>query len=262
MLEIEKISAQSKEMTSLSLIYYKHNSNTKPTHIRKSQIDYYDLTIVLKGTLNYVFDESSVALKAGDMILIRPGEYRHRLDSGITSDYISFNFITDMELQSIPTVLNSMLNSETNTMLNTCDVFFNKTPDHYLEKIAYILCAFLLHIQDNINNMNFNPLALQIKNYILKNYAKRITLKSIADEFHFSPSYCNSIFKRENRKPIVDFLIEERIRNAQERLIHTNLPLPQIAAEVGYDDYNYFSRLFKKHTLYTPTKYRHLYSGK
>lgn len=243
--------AQSDFMNQISLFYYKHNSNVKPTHISKRPIPYYDLTIVEKGVLYYVVNDAAVALNPGDFILMRPGEYRQRLDSTVSSSYVSFNFSCDMDLQSIPTVTTDALNTDINILLTACDNFYSRMPDNYPEKISYILGALLLYIREEVANLQMNPLALKIKNYILKNYTEKITLQSISVTFHFSASYCNNIFKKETQIPIVDFLIEERIRNAKEQLIHTNLSLPEIASKIGYEDYNYFSRLFKN-TPHTP----------
>ena len=247
-------------MNEISLYYYNHNAKVKPRHITKNIIPYYDLTIVLKGALYYVYYGESVVLKPGDFILIRPGEYRQRLDSEILSEYISFNFSCDMDLTSIPSLSINALGDEMNLLLTACDSFFNT--ENYLKKISYILGALLLYIRDNVTDSQMNPLALRIKNYILKNYAERITLKSISEEVHFSVSYCNSVFKKGTRKPIVEYLIEMRMQKAKELLKHTNFTLPEIASKVGYDDYNYFSRLFKKNTHYSPTQYRLRHSEK
>jgi len=241
-------------MDSITLRYYHHHFDVRPVHVTRRIISYYDLTIVLSGVLFYVDRGVTVELKAGDFILIRPGEYRQRLDSEIVSEYVSFNFSSDMDLSSIPTVTTDALNSKINLLLNACDGFQNT--DGCFEKISYILGALLLVIRDNVTNAKMHPLALGIKNYILKNYTERITLQSISDRFHFSVPYCNNVFKKEMKKPIVDFLIEERIRKAKELLAYTGCSLSEIASRVGYEDYNYFSRLFKKHTHFTPTQYR------
>ena len=248
-------------MDHVTLLYYNHNVNVKPKHIRRGMITYYDLTIVLRGVLNYVVHDAVVALHAGDFILIRPGsEYRQRLDSEIVSEYVSFNFTTDMDLSSVPAVTTGALNAKINLLLNACDGFPNT--DGALDKIGYLLGALLLTVRDSVTNAQKHPLALEIRDYILEHYTERITLGSIAERFHFSVSYCNNVFKRETQKTIVDFVIEERMRKAKELLTYTDFSLPEIALKVGYEDYNYFSRLFKKHTRHTPTQYRARYSGK
>ena len=68
-------------MDTIDLRYYNYHINVRPRHVTRNVIPYYDLTIVLGGVLLYVDRGETVELKAGDFILIRPGEYRQRLDS-------------------------------------------------------------------------------------------------------------------------------------------------------------------------------------
>ncbi len=51
-----------------------------------------------------------------------------------------------------------------------------------------------------------------------------------------------------------------RIQKAMHLLTHTNLTNAQICDRVGINDYNYFFRVFQKHTASTPSEYRKLYS--
>ena len=242
-------------MNRIDLLYYNHNVNVKPRHIRYGRTAYYDLTIVLKGELTYIVENEAVSLKAGDFILFHPWkEYRQRLDGSVISEYVSFNFNTDMDLDGVPTVSQGGLNDEMKLLLTACDGLYSAEKD--LAKIAYLLGSLLQLIQENVNNRQMHPLALKIKKYLLKNYTEKITLEDIAERFHFSVSYCNNVFRKDTGKSIVFFLIEERMRKAKELLIYTDFSLPEIAARVGYEDYNYFSRLFKKHTRFTPTQYR------
>ena len=248
-------------MNRIDLLYFKHNLNVKPHHIHSSRISYYDLTIVLKGTLTYVVRNEAVSLKAGDFILIRPQvEYRQRLDGAVASEYVSFNFNTDMDLDAVPIVSQNGLSDEMKLLLAACDGLYSAEKD--LGKIAYLVGSFLQLIRENVSNRQMHPLALEIKNHILKNYTERITLADIAERFHFSVSYCNNVFRKETGRSIVLFLIEERMRKAKELLTYTAFALPEIAVRVGYEDYNYFSRLFKKYTHFTPTQYRARYSEK
>ena len=250
-------------MDPITLRYYNHHFGVHPRHVRRSVIPYYDLTMVLGGALYYADSGAAsgrIELTAGDFILIRPGEYRQRLDSETVSEYVSFNFETDMDLSSIPTVSTDAPGAEIRALLNACDGFL--ATDGALGKIGYLLGALLLTVRDTVSNAHKHPLALEIKNYLLKHYTEKITLESIAERFHFSVSYCNGVFKRETQRSIVDFVIGERMRRAKEFLIYTDFPLPEVALRVGYEDYNYFSRLFKKHARATPTQYRARHSGK
>lgn len=247
-------------MNQIELLYYNHNVNVKPRHVPYGHVPYYDLTVVLKGELTYVAQNEPVPLKEGDFILIRPGEIRRRLDGSVVSEYVSFNFNTDLDLSAVPGVSRNGLSDEMKLLFNACDSLYATDKD--LSKLAYLVGTLLLLIRENVSNQQIHPLALGIENYVLEHYTERITLGDIAERFHFSVSYCNSVFKKETQKSIVDFVIDERMRKAKKLLVYTEFSLPEIALQVGYEDYNYFSRLFKKHTRFTPTQYRAQNSAK
>ncbi|MFX8016085.1 helix-turn-helix transcriptional regulator, partial [Acinetobacter baumannii] len=52
------------------------------------------------------------------------------------------------------------------------------------------------------------------------------------------------------------FLVKLRIDKARELLESTDLPIIEIAAQVGYDDPSYLARLFRREVGVTPAAYR------
>ena len=55
---------------------------------------------------------------------------------------------------------------------------------------------------------------------------------------------------------IIEYVLKERIAMAKSLLMEGSLPLTKISEMVGFSDYNYFSRTFKKQTGYTPLAYK------
>jgi two-component system response regulator YesN len=55
---------------------------------------------------------------------------------------------------------------------------------------------------------------------------------------------------------IIDYTLSLRINRAKNMLAAGTHTLSQIAERVGFEDYNYFSRVFKKRTGYTPSGYK------
>lgn len=98
--------------------------------------------------------------------------------------------------------------------------------------------------------------------YIQKNYSKEISLNQLADLTGLTPSYFSALFKKEMGITISNYLINYRLDIAQNKLQTTQLPISEIADAVGYPDVKYFSRIFKKKTNLTPSKFRQLmYQG-
>ena len=95
-----------------------------------------------------------------------------------------------------------------------------------------------------------------VKIYIDKNYNENISLKSIAEAVNANQYYLSHIFKEETGFSPMQYVTRRRIGEAQNLLINTQLSITEIAANVGYNNSNYFQNVFKKIVGYTPGSYR------
>ena len=94
--------------------------------------------------------------------------------------------------------------------------------------------------------------------YLQENYAQGVTLQVLAREFGLNESYISSLIKKQTGKGFSEHLTEIRIQKAQELLRTTNDRIETIAASVGYPDYYYFTKVYKKTTGISPAAYRRL----
>lgn len=107
-------------------------------------------------------------------------------------------------------------------------------------------------------NRDSKPI-LQAKQYIKENYNKNISLEDISSMVGFNPAYFSSMFKKETGENFIDYVIKERIHNAKNYLMQSDMTVEEIALAVGYSDTKYFTKLFKKKTKLNPTEFRKLY---
>lgn len=97
----------------------------------------------------------------------------------------------------------------------------------------------------------------RIKKYIGQNFQREdLSLKDAADFMNFTPTYFSSLFKNEIGSNFITYLTEIRIEKAKTLLCCTTKKIYEIAYEVGFGDYRYFSQIFKKHTGCTPQQYK------
>lgn len=96
----------------------------------------------------------------------------------------------------------------------------------------------------------------EIVRFMERNLKKELTLSSLADRFLLSKSQLNSIFHECTGTSPVSFLISMRLKKACRLLRSTDIPIGTIAAELGYEDQYYFSRLFRKTVGCSPSEYR------
>ncbi len=92
--------------------------------------------------------------------------------------------------------------------------------------------------------------------YLHEHYADSLTLQVLAEKFGMNESYISSLIKKRTGKGFIEHLTEIRIQKAQELLRTTNDRIETIAARVGYPDYYYFTKVYKKTTGISPTAYR------
>lgn len=96
----------------------------------------------------------------------------------------------------------------------------------------------------------------QIHDYIEKSYFESITLAALAGEYHMDASYLSRIFSQRYGETIIAFLTRVRMEHAVELMRNEEKNLETISFLVGYDDYNYFSRVFRKKMGASPSEYR------
>lgn len=92
--------------------------------------------------------------------------------------------------------------------------------------------------------------------YLNLHATKNIKLSDIASYCHCSPSYISHQFKAYTGMNINAYVNERRVDLAKELLRDSNTSITDIAYEVGFKDSNYFSKVFRDLTGYSPNKYR------
>lgn len=92
--------------------------------------------------------------------------------------------------------------------------------------------------------------------FIKEHYNGHITLETVAEKFFLNPSYLSRVFKTEFGENFIDYVTKIRIDAAIKLFQNSNLKTYDIAEMVGYENCNYFSKLFKKQIGCTPTEYR------
>lgn len=119
-----------------------------------------------------------------------------------------------------------------------------------IERAKLITQKIKLEKEANASNVIY-----EAKKYIDKHFNKDISLKEISQEVSISPQYFSRIFKEELGVTFIDYLTQVRIKHAKKMLKEKNKSIKEICFEIGYNDPNYFSRLFKKIEGVSPTEY-------
>lgn len=137
---------------------------------------------------------------------------------------------------------------------------------NYVELLRLSLCELLLKIHRFYRQNHASPESAVIKyrhqlipdciQYLRENYSKKVTIEELSNNFFLSKSYLSSLFKKATGSGVVEYLQHIRIERACELLTNTTLSITEISTQVGYTDYRFFNKSFKKITGVTAHEYR------
>lgn len=115
-------------------------------------------------------------------------------------------------------------------------------------------CAGYLWLQRYIS-LKEDALPKQIDEYISSRLESDLSAGALCAQFSISRSKLYQIAKTYFGKGVEQLTRELRIAKAKSILIDTDYHVGEVAAMVGYSDYNYFIKVFKKETGVTPKRY-------
>lgn len=241
--------------------------------------DSYLMVFFTNGSGIHEIDFDSFKIKSGSLFVLQPGQMHHW---SLSEDIEGFVIIFSQELYNLYFGQKKINDYNFyNSILNRPEVDF-KT-----EEIAKILPYFDLLIQENSDN---NKLQLdkmlnlldcihieiarkygetfshQTHSYNIKISAFEILLEEhfrtqklpsfYAEKLNITLKHLNRICNEILQKTATEVIMDRVILEIKRMLIDKQLAVNEVAYAVGYEDYSYFSRVFKKQTGLSPTEFR------
>ncbi|MEK3849477.1 response regulator [Paenibacillus sp. FSL R7-0340] len=96
----------------------------------------------------------------------------------------------------------------------------------------------------------------QVQELISQDKGQELSVKTIADQVYLHPVYLSKIYKAETGEGLGDYIIRMRMERALYLLKYSNKKIYEITTELGYQNPQYFSKMFKKHYGMTPHEFR------
>lgn len=96
---------------------------------------------------------------------------------------------------------------------------------------------------------------VSILDYMSRNYMD-LTLEKTAEAFHFSPNYLSRLLKKYTGKTFISIILELKLERSAMLLKNTSLPITKAAASSGFQNMNYFYKLFREKYGCTPKQFR------
>ena len=128
-----------------------------------------------------------------------------------------------------------------------------------LAELNQLLQALLADLKGQNAIQHYSDSVQQALTMIDQRYKEELNLKLVAEELHLHVAYFGQVFKKETQRSFSQVLNQVRTKQAQKLLLYTEKTISEIAEEVGFNNTNYFSKMFKKLNGITPKEFREQY---
>ncbi len=121
------------------------------------------------------------------------------------------------------------------------------------EELHKAVCA---HIQETrLAGKGSGSNFMQLCTYVREHYNEKLNIADLSRRFYFNVTYCSELFKERLGMTFSEYITSLRMQAAIELLKDPELSLNEVSARVGYAEYFYFSKIFKKTFKVSPTQY-------
>ena len=256
--------------------YYRvHTTPVIETPHPEGRNDYQLLYIAAgKGHFYFKGSKEETIVPKGNMILFRPKEpqvYYYYAEDKTEVYWVHFtgsqveDFLDHYELPKDENVFFTGISPDYPWIYNQIIRELQLQRVNYEELLRILLRHILLTINryikeqtqagtDIINDME------RAAHYFGENYNKNISIEQYAAEHLMSVNWFILSFKNVMKVTPMQYILSLRIAAAKGLLENSNKNINEISDAIGYDNPLYFSRLFKKHTGYSPSQYKKLNS--
>lgn len=174
--------------------------------------------------------------------------------------YLMFGQITDNSNKSVLYKKIEYMSEKYNLDINLLKKGIENTPFRNEEQIhaaAKIMeaCTSYIIYKELITPEN-DKIFKAAKAYIENHLEEDININQLCNSLNIGRTKLYEIFKKELKMGISKYILHQRMHRAKKLLKTTELPIPEISEKVGFSDYNYFSRVYKKTYGKSPKHYR------
>ncbi len=238
---------------------------------------------VLSGGMDYNVNGEILHLKAGQGIIVNARQIHYGFSAAhkecefycillhpmllCTSQNIDRNFVSPiLSDSSLPYVLLDIKIEWQREILSAIEAMYlckdKPNAPLYIQNTFYHIWILLSENSLNTKQKKQQDCNLSVLKdmlvFVQKNYADKITLQDIAMSGNVSKSTCLTIFKKYLKDTPTNYLIGYRLKRAIKLLKNSDMPITEIALEVGFGGVSYFAETFRKNYGCSPSKYRNL----
>ena len=267
----------------LPIIFHKNTLLKKSDHFNCHWHETIELLYFIKGAALVKCNSVEILAKKGDLIVVNSNELHQAFCVSDSVEYHCIIFDTSLfqsrrvdtcETKYINPILQNRILFE-NKIENDANIsrYINEFIKEYeakqigyemaIKATLYQLLVFLLrsHVQLVLTSKEYDIRMKNLKKfnsileYIENNYNNKITIDQLCLMAHISRFYFCRVFKSITGKSLGEYLNQIRISKAEVLLKNGDANISEAAMACGFNDINYFSRVFKKYKNHSPSSY-------
>lgn len=263
-------------------IYSAHGEGLISSGYHKDAMEIIEVT---EGSLRVTIGTDSVEAEAGDFLFVPSSlVFRAESTSGVATlrAMVFDSSIIEENMENFDTEIFYMFYVQSRNKITvfksnhpvyeTLAYCMNESYDEYVSKdvcyklpiranIYLIMTALLRYYCGSKNELDrmiyHNVMRLRpVIEYIAEHCGEKIYIETLSDMITVSPDYFTKMFKDSIGKTPIDYINGIRINKALELLSESDVPVNEIAEEIGFSNPNYFHKIFKQYMETSPLAYR------
>lgn len=116
----------------------------------------------------------------------------------------------------------------------------------------------VLQMSEGTEQKDMKTIAKQVRQYIDAHYVEELTLTELAKQYGAEKTYLSKIFHQETGTNLMTYIAEKRMEQGRKLIREGKVSLTEVSYLVGYNDYTYFNRVFRKICGMSPSEYRNI----
>lgn len=231
--------------------------------------DYYLFGVLVSGSLTVSVDFHSIPLAAGEAFILMPGQIHDLVEESSARGFLlAFSpelllpdevaAIARYALCSVPLQLND---TDLHHVVSLSGMMEERMPDTSRTSGCLAAAIRSIILQNMRKEMpadcgRFMRIALRFKADLEKHVTKEKRPSAYAGMQCISEVYLNEAVKHVTGMSVGGYIHDYVVLQAKRQMVYTRLTVQEIARQLGYADYTYFSRLFKRLVGCSPTDFR------
>lgn len=219
----------------------------------------HELIFMLEGKAFIEEDHKKYELEENNMLILEPGK-RHmgyaKSSPPVAFYWLHFNtdmtlpfkFKSDGEIYNLKHLLKMLLH-----IANTPSY-----PPESAEATALMIFYELTYLGNAPQNSK-RAFVGEVTEYVRINTARNLTVADTAAHFGYNPDYLGKLFKSTCGVGLKEYIASEKMKNAKDLLLTSNLSVKEIAAKLGFSHENLFIKFFLYHEKLSPSRFRDQY---